>query len=57
MKKTAYNIINGITLYRIVAGPLLILLALEGWMNIFRWRLAVSFFLTQLTGGLPGNLK
>jgi phosphatidylglycerophosphate synthase len=57
MKSQSYYLVNGITLYRIVAAPVLILLALTGNLDIFKWLLPVSFLTDLLDGTLARELK
>ena len=61
MKKTthskAWYIINGITLYRIVAAPLLLILIFTGRYDIFKWLLGVSFFTDLIDGFLARKYK
>lgn len=57
MHKTAYFIINGITLYRLVAAPVLILLALSHQLSVFKWLLVVSFFTDLIDGFLARKFK
>jgi cardiolipin synthase (CMP-forming) len=46
------NIINGITLYRIIAAPFLIYLAFTHQFYLFKWLLAFSFFTDAIDGSL-----
>jgi phosphatidylglycerophosphate synthase len=48
----SYYIINGITLYRLVSAPLVLLLAIRGELTWFRWLIAVSFFTDAIDGPL-----
>ena len=48
--KQAWYIINGITLYRTIAAPFLLVLLFTKQYEIFKWLLAVSFF-TDLVDG------
>jgi len=47
-----YYIINGITLYRLLAAPVLLLLILYSRYDVFKWLLAVSFFTDAIDGYL-----
>ena len=49
---TAYYIINGITLYRLVSAPVLLGLALTGQVEWFRWLLGLSFITDAIDGFL-----
>src|SRR5688572_32598311 len=55
--KHAWYIINGITIYRIVAAPFLILLLFTGKYDVFKWLLAVSFFTDLIDGYLARKFK
>lgn len=57
MKNKSYHIINGITLYRLVAAPLLALLIIFSKPGIFRWMLAISFFTDAIDGYLARKYK
>lgn len=48
----SYLAVNGITCYRILAAPVLLLLALEGRYDVFKWLLAFSFFTDAIDGYL-----
>ncbi|MBK9485388.1 MAG: CDP-alcohol phosphatidyltransferase family protein [Chitinophagaceae bacterium] len=53
----AWYIINGITLYRIVAAPCLLILLFTGQLNMFKWLLALSFFTDLIDGFLARKFK
>ena len=55
--KKAWYIINGITLYRIVAAPFLLILIFTGQYDIFKWLLGVSFFTDLVDGYLARKYK
>jgi cardiolipin synthase len=57
MHKPSYYIINGITVYRIVAAPFLIFLIFTGRVDLFKWLLAVSFFTDLVDGYLVRRYK
>lgn len=61
MKKTtpkqAWYVINGITLYRIVAAPVLLILIFTGEFDIFKWLLGISFFTDLIDGFLARRYK
>ena len=57
MRSTSYLIINGITLYRIIAAPVLIVLIFTRQLEIFKWLLAVSFFTDLIDGYLARKFK
>ena len=50
--KSSYYVINGITLYRIVAAPFLLILLFTEHYQMFKWLLAVSFFTDLIDGYL-----
>ena len=53
----SYYIINGITIYRIIAAPFLIYLIITSKYEIFKWLLAVSFFTDLIDGFLARKFK
>jgi phosphatidylglycerophosphate synthase len=57
MQKLSYRIINGITIYRIVAAPVLVILLFTDQINIFKWLLGVSFFTDAIDGFLARKYK
>ena len=57
MNKTAYKLINGITLYRLLAAPILFYLAYIGRIDIFKWLLPLSFFTDLIDGFLARRFK
>lgn len=57
MNKTAYKIINGITLYRLLAAPFLFYLAFADSIDLFKWLLPVSFFTDLIDGFLARKFK
>jgi len=50
--KRIYYLVNGITIYRIVAAPVLLLLILYSRNDIFKWLLALSFLTDAIDGYL-----
>ena len=52
MYKFRYYIVNSITLYRIITAPVLLLLAVSGDLEVFKWLLALSFFTDSIDGYL-----
>ncbi len=52
INKRNKNLVNGITIYRIIAAPLLIFLVVYDKMDYFKWLLAVSFFTDAIDGYL-----
>jgi phosphatidylglycerophosphate synthase len=57
MQNTSYHIINGITIYRIAATPLLFYLIFTGRYEWFSWLLPVSFFTDLIDGFLARKYK
>src|SRR4030095_11516526 len=55
--KQAWYVINGITLYRIIAAPFLLVLLFTGQYEIFKWLLGVSFFTDLIDGYLARKYK
>ena len=55
--KQAWYVINGITLYRIIAAPFLPVLLFTKQYDIFKWLLAVSFFTDLIDGYLARKFK
>ena len=61
MKETshtqAWYVINGITLYRIVAAPILLILIFTGQFDVFKWLLGISFLTDLIDGFLARRYK
>ena len=57
MHRTAYYIVNAITLYRLLAAFVLLYFILAERMDVFKWLLAISFFTDALDGVLARTLK
>jgi CDP-diacylglycerol--glycerol-3-phosphate 3-phosphatidyltransferase len=55
--KQAWYVINGITLYRTVAAPFLLILLFNGQIDVFKWLLGVSFFTDLIDGFLARKFK
>jgi phosphatidylglycerophosphate synthase len=55
--KQAWYIINGITLYRIIAAPFLLVLIFTGQYELFKWLLGISFFTDMIDGFLARKYK
>jgi cardiolipin synthase len=53
----AVRMVNLITLYRIIAAPLLLYLAFSNQFEIFKWLLAASFFTDLIDGQLARKYK
>jgi phosphatidylglycerophosphate synthase len=57
MIKRSYYIVNGITSYRLLAAPILIVLIFLDKIELFKWLLAVSFFTDMVDGYLARKFK
>lgn len=57
MQKLSYKIINSITIYRIVAAPLLAYFAFTKNQEVFKWLLFISFFTDLIDGYLARRFK
>lgn len=55
--KQAWYVINGITLYRTIVAPFLLILLFTKQYDIFKWLLAVSFFTDLVDGYLARKFK
>ncbi len=53
----SYYLINGITMYRLVSAPFLLLLASEGLLDWFRWLVGLSFLTDAIDGPLSRTFK
>ena len=54
---SAYKVINGITIYRIVAAPFLLWLLYNDYYDWFKWLLMVSFLTDAIDGYLARKFK
>lgn len=50
--KRAYYLVNGISLYRLLAAPVLLILMFTGYIELFTWLLLVSFSTDAIDGFL-----
>jgi len=57
MRTWWFYIVNGITLYRLISAPLLVLLIFLDQLNIFKWLLPVSFFTDAIEGPIARKSK
>lgn len=57
MYKRSLYIVNGITWYRIIAAPILLVLIFTKQFDIFKWLLALSFFTDLIDGYLARKYK
>ena len=55
--KQVWYVINGITLYRVIAAPFLLILLFTKHYDIFKWLLGVSFFTDLIDGYLARKFK
>jgi len=55
--RSHYYTVNAITLYRLLAAPMLLLLLLNGQLILFKWLLAVSFLTDAIDGYLARRYK
>jgi CDP-diacylglycerol--glycerol-3-phosphate 3-phosphatidyltransferase len=53
----SYYIINGITLYRVIAAPVLLVLLIKEEYELFKWLLLLSFFTDFIDGYLARKFK
>lgn len=52
-----YYLVNGITMYRLVSAPFLLILAFVGELSLFKWLIAFSFFTDAIDGPLSRKFK
>lgn len=57
MNKRSYYFVNGITIYRTIAAPILVWLVFNDQMDWFKWLLALSFFTDSIDGYLARGFK
>jgi cardiolipin synthase len=57
MQKISYNFVNGITIYRIITTPVLLLLIFTGNEPLFKWLLPINFFTDLIDGYLARKYK
>jgi phosphatidylglycerophosphate synthase len=57
MRKPSFYLVNAITLYRLMAAPVLVGLLLYEEINAFRWLLVLSFFTDMIDGSLARKYK
>jgi len=55
--KKAWYVVNGITMWRIVAAPFLLILLFTGYYGLFKWLLGLSFFTDLIDGFLARKYK
>lgn len=56
-RNTSFYIINSLTVYRLCAAPFLIILAIFGQFNLFKWLLLVSFLTDAVDGFFARKYK
>lgn len=52
MGKRVYHLVTGITIYRLVMGPMLLLLIFTHQVLVFKWLLVISYFTDLIDGWL-----
>ncbi len=57
MRKISYYLINSITLYRLLAAPVLVFIIFYGKYDLFKWLLGLSFFTDLIDGTLARKFK
>jgi phosphatidylglycerophosphate synthase len=57
MSKRIGFLVNAITLYRILAAPILLVLILTKQLDVFKWMLPISFFTDLIDGYLARKFK
>ena len=57
MKKPGYYLVNGITMYRLLATPFLLFLVFSKNEDLFKWFLAISLFTDAIDGFLARRYK
>jgi len=57
MHKPSYYAVNAITLYRLLAAPVLLILLIHDGLFIFKWLLALSFLTDAVDGYLARKFK
>jgi phosphatidylglycerophosphate synthase len=57
MRKYSFYLINAITLYRLTAAPVLVVLLLYKEVAVFKWLLAFSFFTDMIDGSLARKFR
>jgi phosphatidylglycerophosphate synthase len=57
MRSRSFYIVNGLTIYRLLSAPVLVLFAILNQPEIFKWLLALSFFTDGIDGTLARHYK
>jgi len=57
MHSRVYYIVNGITLYRLISAPVMVVLILSGQTGFFKWMLALSFLTDAIDGTLARRYR
>lgn len=57
MKKAGFYFVNGLTWYRLLAAPVLLILVFAGYEHIFKWMLPLSFFTDLVDGFLARKFR
>lgn len=56
-RRTSYYIINGITMYRLMSAPILLLIVILGQFGLFKWLVAFSFLTDAIDGPLSRRFE
>jgi phosphatidylglycerophosphate synthase len=56
-ERTAYIVVNSITMYRLVSAPILLVLAWLGYHELFKWLICFSFFTDAIDGPISRKYK
>jgi CDP-diacylglycerol--glycerol-3-phosphate 3-phosphatidyltransferase len=57
MNKPIYYVVNGITLYRLLAAPVLLFFVFTRQLDVFKWLLAASFFTDAIDGYMARRFR
>lgn len=57
MKNPIFYVVNGITLYRLLAAPVLLYFVVAGRIDVFKWLLALSFLTDAVDGYLARRFR
>ena len=57
MRKRSYYLVNGITTYRLLSAPVLIVLIFADKIELFKWLLAIGFATDMIDGYLARKFK
>ena len=57
MHRKSYYIVNALTVYRMIAAPVLLLFVIFHQFEVFKWLLSISFFTDAIDGYLARKYK